>query len=309
VVSVSTIYNGFFLFAYKCIFLFMVQYNTKEWFGLIFKFHKSDTFRILLPAMIYLGVYGVAVTFFLLDFLKFEFHSTTVLHSLLGFVISLLLVFRTNTAYERWWEARKLWGSLVNNARNLAIKAKSMFPECEHEYFKTLILNFTVSLKHHLRDQNALSALHACNGFDMNTLIFKNHLPNEMARLLFTKTNELYQNQHISGEQFIIVNNELRAFTDITGACERIKNTPIPYSYSLFIKKFIFVYTLTIPFGLLADFGYWVAPINMFIFYVLTSLEVIAEEIEEPFGEDSNDLPTDQITLNIEKSVNEIFEK
>ena len=287
----------------------MIQYNPKAWFSLIFKFHKSDTFRILLPAMLCLGVYGLLVAYFLLDFLGLTFKSSTILHSLLGFVISLLLVFRTNTAYDRWWEARKLWGALVNNSRNLAIKAKSIFPDSEHEYIKTLLSNFCIALKHHLRSEGCLEKLIENDTFKVEAIAKKHHIPNEIANLLFAKTNQLYKNQQISGDQFIILNNELTALSDITGACERIKNTPIPYSYSLFIKKFIFVYTLTIPFGLLGDFGYWVAPINMFIFYALTSLEVIAEEIEDPFGNESNDLPTDQIANNIEKSITEIFEK
>jgi ion channel-forming bestrophin family protein len=287
----------------------MIQYNPKAWFSLIFKFHKSDTFRILMPAMLCLGVYGLAVAYILLDLLGLTFKSSTILHSLLGFVISLLLVFRTNTAYDRWWEARKLWGALVNNSRNFAIKAKSIFPESEHEYIKTLLANFCIALKHHLRSEGSLEKLIENETFKVNTIANKQHVPNELANLLFAKTNQLYKSQHVSGDQLIILNNELTALTDITGACERIKNTPIPYSYSLFIKKFIFVYTLTIPFGLLGDFGYWVAPINMFIFYALTSLEVIAEEIEDPFGNESNDLPTDQIAKNIEKSITEIFEK
>lgn len=287
----------------------MVQYNPKAWFSLIFKFHKSDTFRILLPAMLCLGIYGLVVAYFLLDYLHLTFKSSTILHSLLGFVISLLLVFRTNSAYDRWWEARKLWGALVNNSRNLAIKAKSFFPDSEHDYVKTLLANFSISLKHHLRSEGSLEKLIETEEFKVTSVANKQHVPNEIANLLFVKTNQLYKNQYISGEQFIIINNELTSLTDITGACERIKNTPIPYSYSLFIKKFIFVYTLTIPFGLLGDFGYWVAPINMFIFYALTSLEVIAEEIEDPFGNESNDLPTDQIAKNIQKSITEIFEK
>lgn len=287
----------------------MIQYNPKAWFSLIFKFHKSDTFRILLPAMLCLGVYGLVVAYFLLDYLDLTFKSSTILHSLLGFVISLLLVFRTNSAYDRWWEARKLWGALVNNSRNLAIKAKSIFPDSEHEYVKTLVVNFSISLKHHLRGEGSLEKLIETEEFKVTSVANKQHVPNEIANLLFVKTNQLYKSQYISGEQFIILNNELTSLTDITGACERIKNTPIPYSYSLFIKKFIFVYTLTIPFGLLGDFGYWVAPINMFIFYALTSLEVIAEEIEDPFGNESNDLPTDQIAKNIQKSITEIFEK
>ena len=287
----------------------MIQYNPKAWFSLIFKFHKSDTFRILLPAMLCLGIYGLVVAYILLDLFGLTFKSSTILHSLLGFVISLLLVFRTNTAYDRWWEARKLWGALVNNSRNFAIKAKSIFPDSEHEYVKTLLANFSISLQHHLRSEESLEKLIETEGFKATSIANKQHIPNEIANLLFAKTNQLYKNQYISGEQYIILNNELTTLTDITGACERIKNTPIPYSYSLFIKKFIFVYTLTIPFGLLGDFGYWVAPINMFIFYALTSLEVIAEEIEDPFGNESNDLPTDQIAKNIKKSITEIFEK
>lgn len=259
--------------------------------------------------MLCLGLYGLLVAFLLLDYLGLTFKSSTVLHSLLGFVISLLLVFRTNTAYDRWWEARKLWGSLVNNSRNLAIKAKAIFPESEHLYLQTLVTNFSIALKHHLRNEGSLEKLKSCEGFDVKSIANKEHIPNAIANLIFAKTNELYSQKLMSGNQLLIISNELTTLTDITGACERIKNTPIPYSYSLFIKKFIFVYTLTIPFGLLGDFGYWVAPINMFIFYALTSLEVIAEEIEDPFGNESNDLPTDQIAKNIEKSITEIFEK
>jgi putative membrane protein len=259
--------------------------------------------------MLCLGVYGLVVAYILLDYLELTFKSSTILHSLLGFVISLLLVFRTNTAYDRWWEARKLWGALVNSSRNFSLKTKSFFPDSEHEYVKTLLANFSISLKHHLRSEGCLEKLIETEKFKASSIANKQHIPNEIANLIFAKTNQLYKSQHISGDQFIILNNEFTALTDITGACERIKNTPIPYSYSLFIKKFIFVYTLTIPFGLLGDFGYWVAPINMFIFYALTSLEVIAEEIEDPFGNESNDLPTDQIAKNIEKSITEIFEK
>jgi ion channel-forming bestrophin family protein len=285
----------------------LVQYNPKEWFGLIFRFHKSDTFRILTPAMLSLGVYAALIAFLELHVFKLNVKSTTVLHSLLGFVISLLLVFRTNTAYDRWWEARKLWGALVNNTRNLSIKVYAILPQEEHIFYRTMLVNFCLSLKHHLRGQQHPETLKACEGFDPNQVHNIKHLPNHMAKLLFQKTNSLYKQEQFSGEQFLLLKDELTSLTDITGACERIKNTPIPYSYSIFIKKFIFIYTLTIPLGLISDFGYWVAPISMFIFYALASLEVIAEEIEEPFGKESNDLPTDSIVVNIEKSITEIL--
>jgi putative membrane protein len=111
----------------------------------------------------------------------------------------------------------------------------------------------------------------------------------------------------ISGDQLIIINNEVQSFTDICGACERIKNTPIPYSYSSFIKKFIFFYIMTLPFGYVFSLGYYVIPVVVFTFYVLASLELIAEEIEDPFGNDANDLPTVKLASNIKKHVEEII--
>ena len=120
---------------------------------------------------------------------------------------------------------------------------------------------------------------------------------------------DLHNKKLLSGEQLLFVNAELMSFTDICGACERIKNTPIPYSYSSFIKKFIFVYVMTLPFGYVPSLGYWIIPVVALVFYILASLEVIAEEIEDPFGGDANDLPMDRLARNINKHVGEILEK
>ena len=118
---------------------------------------------------------------------------------------------------------------------------------------------------------------------------------------------DLLQQQKISGEQLLFLNDELQSFTDICGACERIKNTPIPFSYSTFIKKFIFIYVVTLPFGYVTNLGYLIIPVVAFVFYVLVSLELIAEEIEDPFGEDDNDLPTDLMAKAIKKNIEEII--
>lgn len=133
------------------------------------------------------------------------------------------------------------------------------------------------------------------------------HVPNQIAKLLFSRVNQLYKDNKISGDQLIVINSQLTSFTDICGACERIKNTPIPYSYSSFIKKFILVYVLTLPLGYVFTLGYYAAPIVTFIFYVLASLELVAEEIEEPFGKDMNDLPMKKLSENIQKHVNELI--
>jgi putative membrane protein len=220
-------------------------------------------------------------------------------------VISLLLVFRTNTAYDRWWEGRKLWGALVNNSRNFAIKlAVILQDEQDRAYFKKLIPNYAVVLHKHLNNEDTSKQLFDDVDLEIN---HHSHKPNQVAKMMFQKINDLYVDQKISGDQLIILNAEVQSFTDICGGCERIKNTPIPYSYSAFIKKFIFFYVMTLPFGYAFSLGYYTAPVVVFIFYVLASLELIAEEIEDPFGGDANDLPTQKIADNIKKHVAELM--
>lgn len=275
----------------------MINYDPKSWWGLIFKFHKSDTFRRLLPAMTTVASYSAAIAYANVELWPNHLHSTTAFHSLLGFVISLLLVFRTNTAYERWWEGRKLWGALTNASRNLALKLHACLPD-PHPARAALALDLAVYaavLKDHLRD------LPQAQPGPIR------HAPNAVAARLFQQIEALRRSGELAPEHLINLNAELTVLTDICGGCERIKKTPIPYSYSLFLKKFVFVYIVTMPFVFVADFGYWTALFATFMFYVLASLEIIAEEVENPFGTDANDLPTDDMAKNIALNVREIF--
>jgi len=236
--------------------------------------------------------------------------DTTIMHSILGFVLSLLVVFRTNTAYDRWWEGRKLWGALVNNTRNLAVKMNSLLPaECksQREFFKIMIGNFPTALKEHLRGKINLDELEDVEGFK-EEFADREHVPNLMIQSMYRKTKAAHDAGHLTGDELIIVDKELKSFFDIMGACERIKNTPIPFSYSIFLKKFIFFYVITLPIGFVAYFEFWAIPISVFVFYVLVSLEIIAEEIENPFGTDPNDLPTQNLSDMIRRNVNEIFD-
>lgn len=287
----------------------MISYNTKEWFGFIFSASKADTFRKLIPIMIFIGLYSAGIAYLELEYwdLPEDSHvkNISVMHSLLGFVLSLLLAYRTNTAYDRWWEGRKMWGGLVNSSRNLALKLSAILTaENDLAFFRKMIPGYASILQKHLNDSDTAKQL-----FDDVDLEIDHHKhrPNQVAKMLFQKVNDLYNSKKITGDQLIIINNELQSFTDICGACERIKNTPIPYSYSAFIKKFIFIYVLTLPFAYVFILGYFVIPVVVFIFYVLASLELIAEEIEDPFGIDANDLPTKKITENIKKHVEELI--
>ena len=124
---------------------------------------------------------------------------------------------------------------------------------------------------------------------------------------MYERVNQLYQDKKITGDQLFLIDKELKEFSDILGGCERIRNTPIPYSYSMYIKKFIFIYIVTLPFGFVTQTEYITVPIVVLISFVIFSVELIAEEIEDPFGRDINDLPTDELTTKIRDNVNEIL--
>ena len=293
----------------------MISYNPKDWFVFLFRLHKSDTIRKLLPLLIGVAVYAGMVAFIETKLLRIGDHphvkSISLIHNLLGFVISMLMVFRTNTAYDRWWEARKLWGALVNSSRNLAIKLSVMLPAADlqhRNYFRKLIPAYADALKKHLGHESASVALFDSDEQLEQQINKDNHIPNQLAILLFKRVQQLYGEGKLKGEQLIVLSTELQSLTDICGGCERIKNTPIPYSYSAFIKKFIFFYVVTLPLGYVFSLGYLVIPVVTFVFYVLASLEIIAEEIEDPFGGDENDLPLDKIAAGIHRHVNEILQ-
>lgn len=262
---------------------------------------------------------GMALFTWLIAYLELEYYNLSqdnyiknlgIMHSLLSFVISMLLVFRTNTAYDRWWEGRKLWGTLVNNSRNLAMKINAMLPAEEkhhRDFYKATIAIYASALAQHLKTERTRLALDEKEHPELIAVDNNKHVPNQVASQMFHYTNKLYEEKKITGDQLIIINGELVSFTDVCGGCERIKNTPIPLSYSAFLKKFIFIFVLTLPFSLVFSLGYVSIPVVVFIFYVLTSLEIIAEEIEDPFGGDENDLPTMKIADNIRKHVAEIL--
>ncbi|NIK91844.1 bestrophin [Mangrovimonas sp. CR14] len=293
----------------------MEIYNPKEWFKAVFYVHKSDTLRKLTPYLFITAAFSYGVAYLELEYFnlsaKHWVKNITVVHNLLGFALSLLLVFRTNTAYDRWWEARKQWGALTNTSRNLALKMNALLPKddkANRHFYRKAIPMYSQSLYAFLRSDYSTFMLDENEHPELGDAFSKKkHAPNQVASLLFKKTNILYQQGIISGEQLLAVNNELEGFTNICGACERIKNTPIPHSYSTFLKKFIVFYVATLPMGYVFSLGYFVALAVPFVFYVLASLELIAEAIEDPFGWDSDDLPIEKMAENMKKHTHEVL--
>ena len=292
----------------------MIVYNAKDWLGFIFKIHKSDTVRKLWPAILFMGLLSWLVAYLELDYFNLSQNSalknTSILHTVIGFVLSLLLVFRTNTAYDRWWEGRKMWGKLVNDSRNLAIKLNALIPEEDKVtriYFSNKIKLFAKVLHTHLTSESTKYMLDEAEHPEYDESLKAQHPPTKVVGKMYVALQKLEKDKVISPQDKLILDQNLNGLLDVAGACERIKNTPIPIAYAVFIKKFIFVYVLTLPIGYVFTTGYFIVPLVMIIFYVLLSIELIAEEIEDPFNGGTDDLPTAKIAENIGKYVSNVL--
>jgi ion channel-forming bestrophin family protein len=284
----------------------MIRYNPKSWISLIFHSYSRYVFKTLLPALFYIATYTALITF-VFNYFEINFVGTTAVHSILGIVLGFFLVFRTNGAYDRWWEGRKIWGELVNNCRNMALKFSAMLPG-DHKmkaHIADAISAYPNALKEHLR--KGVSDELAKEIFEKLQIDAMEHVPNAIAKRLHEISNILKRNGDIDPEQYRVLDTELVMLTDITGRCERIRNTPIPYSYSMFMKKFISTFMVTLPFAFVTAYHYWTILIVVLILYILLSIELLAEEIEDPFGADINDLPTDELTVKIAKNVADIM--
>ena len=293
----------------------MKYYNTKNWLGILFKIGKSETIKKLIYPIFFMTIYASLVAYIELTVLDIHENSflkdLSLIYSLLGFVLSLLLVFRTNTAYDRWWEGRKLWGQLVNDSRNLAVKLNAILANEDsynRNFFRKSISYFPHLLSRHLSKESTEFALDE-NYNELHAAEKEQHPPLSLINMMMNRLIHLQKENKISAEQLIFMDKQLSGFLDVCGGCERIKNTPIPFSYSSFVKKFILTYVLILPVSQVATVGYAMIPLTVFVFYVLMSLELIAEEIEDPFNNDTNDIPTQKISENIKKNVSEILIK
>ena len=291
----------------------MIYYKTNDnWFGDVGHLARSWTMVRIMRSVLLIGAYA-AIVCGPIEYLGWGKHiqMNTSIFSLLGVILSIFLVFRTNSAYDRWWEARKQWGALVNNTRNFAIYVQSMFPREDKDvrrFFAKHISNFCLALVEHLRDGTRLEKLIYLHDEERAEYETKGHIPNHIALQLFERLAEAHRNGEINEGDYINIKAQHQSLLDILGACERIKKTPIPFSYAVYLKIFITAYGLLLPFALVNMFHLSAIPISMFIFFALLGVELLGEEIEDPFGLDCNDLPTGDIAHTIKSNVFEILE-
>lgn len=273
---------------------------------------KSWTMIKIVRSVLGVGLYAAAVCIPLEYFnLSGNLMLNPSIFSLLGVVLSILLVFRTNSAYDRWWEGRKQWGALVNNCRNLAITVRTTFDKdnlADRHQMAVYISNFCIAFKEHLRDGAKVDELIFLSEEDKKTYANKSHIPNHISYQIHQKIQDAYKRGEITGEDLLNFKPQMQSLLDVLGACERIKKTPIPFSYAVYIKIFIMAYTVVMPVALASSFHLLSIPLTMFVFFAFIGIELMAEEIEMPFGLDCNNLPTGTIAHTIKENVFEILE-
>lgn len=270
-----------------------------HWFRLAFQY-KSSVVPAIFNRVLYCGLFGLFIS--ILHYFKFPVVQPILGNVIPSIVLGLLLVFRTNTAYDRFWEGRKCWGSLVNNVRNLARQIWVTVEECEPQDRNNKIVNmrllvaFAVATKLHLRGESVNTELEELmSSYKYFTLKTMNNPPLEIAFWIGDYLQYQYKCDRLNIYQLNTMQELLSKMVNDLGGCERILKTPMPLAYAIHLKQLLLIYCLLLPFQLVNNLGWWTGAIVALISFTLLGIEEIGIQIENPFGYDSNDLPLDAI--------------
>jgi putative membrane protein len=235
-------------------------------------------------------------------------------HEIAGAALGLLLVFRTNASYDRWWEARKLWGGLVDRCRNLSINAMAYGPNDLgwRKDVVNLVAAYPQVVRHTLRHEQPAENLKSLLGEErLAKLMTSDHMPSFIALMLGDLLQTARDRFGMDGFAFLQIDRERVLLIDNFGGCERILNTPTPKVYSIVVRRLIFVFLITLPFALLHQLGSeWLVPaITMLVAYPLLSLDQIGVELENPFrATNLSALPIIDMSTLIDRNVHAILD-
>ncbi|GAB1542210.1 bestrophin family ion channel [Scytonema sp. NUACC21] len=279
---------------------------------------ESSIIPVILPWVLFCGAYGFLVS--LLHYFGFPVTFPEGNRVLTNAVISfnvgltLLLVFRTNTAHDRFWEGRKLWGALVNTVRNLSqgiyivVKEQSPQDRVDKEAILRLVVAFTIAMKLHLRAEPLDKQLESLMS-ESQYLKLKdtNHPPLQIAFWIRDYLQHQYDRDCLNIYQLANLHNLVDDLVDILGGCERILKTPLPLIYAIKLRQLVLIYCLVLPLEIASYLTWWTGLVIAFVSFTLLSIEQIGSEIEEPFGHDPNDLPLNGICNTMQRNVEELI--
>jgi ion channel-forming bestrophin family protein len=281
----------------------MVEYDPHRWWS-YFHYLRGSMVKEIVGRVLMCVIWSVAVV-------AFSHHVANVgvpptVHTLAGISLSLLLVFRTNSSYDRFWEGRKLWGGIVNETRNL-MRASEVFigntPLFEPLVRWTATFPFATAawLRGQQRDLGEQAKYLPAD--QVQETMQAQHVPLSVSRRLTHILNEGRKQGHYPEFVQMQLGENVQLLIDYLGACERIHKTPMPFAYMVHVRRALIMYCFTLPFALVDTFG-WVSVFATFVVaYVFFGIEEIGVEIEDPFGTDDNDLPLENISNNIQKNL------
>jgi putative membrane protein len=293
----------------------MMVPKSTSWLSTVVKYRGTELPRTKNRI---LGVLLLAMTVTLIE----EFAEdtvvdlTTVPFALTGVALSIFLGFRNNAAYDRWWEGRKLWGGLVNTTRTFARQILTLvgpgdvstLPDGERVALIALrkelvyrVAAFTHALRLALRDTDDLSDLEPLLSKDeIESLKAEANRPYAISQGTAERLRAAYDKGLIHAMHLSTLEQSLTSLTDLQGGCERIKSTPIPFSYTTLIHRIVAFYCYGLPFGLVSSVGLFTPVVVFVVSYAFFGLDTVGDEIEQPFGTDANDLPLSAISRMIE---------
>jgi ion channel-forming bestrophin family protein len=224
--------------------------------------------------------------------------------AIMGVTISIFLGFRNNACYDRWWEGRKLWGQMLVSARNLS--RQTLFLDLRGQSavrrrILFLVIAFGFAMVRHLRPQAASNAgLERLTPADVQELDSSRNAPDLLLRKVALEISALRQNDLITDVEWVMLDHSLSELAMTQGACERIRNTPVPFAYSLLLHRTAHIFCLILPFGFDDVLGWFMPLASAIMAYTLFGLDALGDELEEPFGNLPNSLPIDAIARTVE---------
>jgi putative membrane protein len=276
----------------------MITYETKQWTGTLLALKGTVLPRVYLKA---LGIGAIGVAAMLLkhyELVNLKLDPTP--HNLIGVALGMLLVFRNNASYDRFWEGRKCWGAIVNTSRNLARTAAGFTGQVED--LAAMVSAYVLALKQHLRSEDDLGELEplipaelfaAAKATKNPPLTIANAITHWIASRVKSGRLSSDMGRTLDGYVGEIMNNQ--------GACERILRTPMPFGYVVHIRQLLTIYLLSLPWVLVDKLGWWCIPTAALIAFGLIGIEEIGVEIEDPFGTDPNDLPVEAMCATVKR--------
>lgn len=279
----------------------MIVRPQQHWLRLIFVWHGSVLSKIFSRLLLNF-LLSIAVIIMLPWYTMLGIKFTLAPFSILGVAIAIFLGFRNNACYSRYVEARHLWGQLMIASRSLLREVKTTLPDdAELGQFVRLQIAFAHCLRMTLRrNPQAEPLTKYLSEKDLQTVFAAQSPANRILLLMGEWLAVRRRDGQLSDILFHSLNNRLNDMSTVLAGCERIANTPVPFAYTLILHRTVYLFCIMLPFALVVDLHYMTPFISVLISYTFISLDALAEELEDPFGTENNDLPLDAICNAIE---------